>query len=261
MTAFSSLYGTRLTLELATADSTQLFTDARRKAAINRGQEEFAELTECFVRRSTVTIVSSQAEYDLASTVALGSSDFVRLAQDGVEFHYIDASSAVTYLAGPDLVRRDIDWLNQYEPDWRDSTNTSTGAEQKPSVYYLRQDGAAHYLGFWPAPILGSSASAQAVVSYLARPSPMSSATDEPFRIGSSARNDLRPYHQALVHFGASELEKLRKNTEGVMAQMQMFMSYVDRFFRRKSPKGMKALRQGRSYFKAADDRPKDVRT
>ena len=260
MVAFSSLYGTRLTLELGSEDSTRLFTDARRKAAVNRGQDEFAELTECFVRRSTITMVSSQSEYDLASTVALGSSDFVRLAPDGVEFHYVNASSEVTYLAGPDLPRRDVDWLNQYEPDWRDSTNTSSG-QQNPTIYYERTDGAAHYLGFWPCPMLGSSASAQALVTYLARPTPMSSDSQEPFSIGSSARNDLRIYHQALVHYAASELEKLRKNTEGSASQLQRFLSYVDRFFRRKSPKGAKAVRTQRSYFKARDDRPKDVRT
>jgi hypothetical protein len=54
MTQFSSLWGRLLTQELGTDDSTQLFTDARRKAAINDGIREFADLTECFVRTSTL---------------------------------------------------------------------------------------------------------------------------------------------------------------------------------------------------------------
>ena len=47
MTLFSSLYSARLDRELGTDDSTVLFTTARRKAAINEGQAEFADLTEC----------------------------------------------------------------------------------------------------------------------------------------------------------------------------------------------------------------------
>jgi hypothetical protein len=65
VTQFSTLYTSRLDEELGTDDSTTLFTTARRKAAINRGLEQFAELTECYVRWSTLVITSTAAEYDL----------------------------------------------------------------------------------------------------------------------------------------------------------------------------------------------------
>jgi hypothetical protein len=54
MTLFSSLYGARLDEELGTDDTSDLFTTARRKSAINRGVREFAELTECFIKWSTI---------------------------------------------------------------------------------------------------------------------------------------------------------------------------------------------------------------
>src|SRR5207344_1216016 len=89
---FSSMYSGRLDEELHT-DSTVLFTKARRKNAINRGIKEFAELTECFVKWSTVVITSTAAEYDL--NTAITSTDYIRLAKTPIEFYYTDASSNV----------------------------------------------------------------------------------------------------------------------------------------------------------------------
>ncbi len=70
MTQFSSLYLARLDEELGSDDHSVLLTLARRRAAINRGIAEFAELTECFTKQSTITITGGFGEYDLnASSV------------------------------------------------------------------------------------------------------------------------------------------------------------------------------------------------
>src|SRR6185503_11225469 len=111
---FSSLYGARLDEELGTDDSTVLFTTARRKAAINKGMTEFAELTECLIRQSTITLTGGTAEYNLNSSLVIPGEDFLRLAKQQVEFRYIDASSNVTVLSGDNLPRRDLNWQNRY---------------------------------------------------------------------------------------------------------------------------------------------------
>lgn len=260
MAQFSDLYSSQLTKELGTEDSTVLFTDARRKAAINEGQAEFADITECFIRRSTITIVGGTGEYDLNDTSVWASTDFVRLSKQGVEFHYTDASSYTTILAGDDLIRRDVEWLNRYEAGWQQSTVASS-LQALPSMYYLRPDGPHTYLGFTlSVPSTGSSAFAQAVVNYVAKPADMTSDTSEPYTANSSVRTDLRPYHKALVHFAASELEKLRRDDQASDRQLNKFQAYVQRFINDRRPKGGTSLTFSKSYFKR-DDRGQDPRT
>lgn len=256
---FSSLYGARLDEELGTDDSTVLFTTARRKAAINLGVQRFAELTECFTRQSTVTLTGGTGEYDLNSSLVIAGEDFVRFSKEPVQFHYVDASNNLTVLEGDDLQRRDIPWLNRYAPSWQINTAPSSVA-QFPEFYYERMDGGARYLGFTPTPSTGSSASAYAVVPYIARPAPMTSDTNEPFQVGAEVRRDLRDYHQAAVHYGAHQLEKLRKDTEASNRQLQLFMGYVTAWFQNHRPKGGLSLTFGRNYFKTTAT-AKDPRT
>jgi hypothetical protein len=259
MPIFSSLYGTRLDRELGTEDRSVLFTTARRKAAINEAQGEFAELTECFTKQSTLTLAGGTAEYDLNDSTTLG--DFVRLSMEQVQFRYVDASSNVTVLAGDDLPRRDVPWLNKYEPGWEVSTVASS-LQQMPQVYYERTEGGSRYLGFWPTPSTGSSASMTAVVPYVAAPVPMTSDTNEPFQANGRVRTDLRPYHQGLVHYAAYQLEKLRRDPEAANAQLQTFLGYVMRYVQNKRVKGGKQLTQVKNYFRRhGNDRGEDPRT
>lgn len=250
MTQFSSLYGTRLDRELGAADSTQLFTSARRKSAINEAQDEWARVTHCTERRSSLTITGGTAEYDLNDSTIFPNADFVEFAPRGVVFQYADASSNVQTVAGDDLIRRDPLWLDTYEPGWQNSTvSTATGA-QLPSVWYERFDGARHYLGFWPTPSTGSSATAKAYVTYQARPAAMTSDTNEPFTFNSSVRIDLRPYHQALVHYAAYQLEKLRRDDQASGAQLQMFLGYVTQYLQAMRRKGGQTLTFAKQYFR-----------
>jgi hypothetical protein len=245
MTQFSSLYTARLDRELGTDDSTELFTTARRKAAVNEGIQEFAKLTDCFQRRSTVAITGGTAEYDLNSTDVIAGGDFARFSKEQVEFRYTDAAGDVTVLAGDDLVRRDVEWLNRYEVGWQDDT-TASSVQQLPVAYYERFDNGSRLLGFYPKPCTGSSASAVAIVPYIAQPPVLTSDTSEPF----SGRLDLRPYHQGLVHFAAYQLEKLRRDDNASDRQLQRFIGYVQQYLQDMRRRGGSALTFAKSYFR-----------
>lgn len=244
MAIFSSLYTGLLDQELGTDDSTQLFTTARRKRAVNDGIAEFAKLTDCFQRRATVTLTGGTAEYDLNTTSVISGGDFARFSKEQVEFRYTDAAGDVTILAGDDLVRRDVEWLNRYEPGWADDT-TASSVQQLPVAYYQRFDNGAAYLGFYPKPCTGSSASAVAIVPYIAHPAPLTSDTSEPF----AGRVDLRPYHRGIVHFAAYQLEKLRKDDQASDRQLQRFMGYVQQYLQDMRKRGGTALTFAKAYF------------
>lgn len=248
MTIFSSLYGARLDRELGSADSTILFTTARRQSAINEAQQEFAAITECIQRQSTITIVAGVGEYDLNQSSVVANADFIRFSREGVAYRFTDAAGNVQWLAGDDLPRRDVPWLNRYQPGWQTSTVAST-TSQLPALYYQRPDGGAYFLGFTPVPGLGSSEAAAAIVPYIARPTPMTSDTQEPFTFNGAVRSDLRIYHQGLVHYAAAMLEKLRRDVQASQMQMQQFLSYVSRYLGEVRPKGGAVLTYTRHYF------------
>ena len=251
MTAFSSLYTGRLDRELGTDDASVLFTTARRKAAVNEGIQEFAKLTDCFTKTSTLTLTGGTQEYDLASLI----TDFARLSKEQVRVVYTDASSNVTVKAGDDLIRRDVEWLNRYVPEWT-TDDTDSSVMQLPEYYYQRADGAGNYLGFVPKICTGSSASAVAVVPYIAQPAVLTSDTQEPF----SNRIDLRPYHQGLVHYAASQLEKLRRDDQASDRQLQKFLGYVQQFLQDIRKRGGTSLTFAKNYFNTKSE-AKDPRT
>src|SRR3972149_2406278 len=114
MATFSHLYSSALDYELGTDDSTRLFTTTRRKQAINEGVEQFADLTECFHRQSTIVSSHGVREYSLHSTVNIPGADFVRLSPQRPEYQFTDSAAIVTYVSGKNLERRDVDWLNTY---------------------------------------------------------------------------------------------------------------------------------------------------
>lgn len=250
MTVFSSLYQTLLHFELGTDDRQNLFTDSRRKLAINKGLQEFVDLTECVVRQVVFSVTGGTSEYDLNSAAVIPAGDFVRLAKDGIELTYTDASSNITIVGGDDLVRRDIVRLNREEPGWRLSTGAvASSVMQIPDTYYLRADGPALFLGFEPVPSTGSSASMTCRLNYYPYLSPLTSDTSEPFTFNSSVRTDLRPYHQAAVHYGAHQLEKLRKDDQAADQQLQKFLGYVSRFLQNMRIKGGRVISQRVNYF------------
>lgn len=243
---FSDLYSSRLTMELGTDDATRLFTTARRKAAINFGILQFTDLTECLLNESTVTSSHGVREYNLLSTAILaGSSAYLRLSNQGPEYHFTSSAGTVTYTAGDDFPRRDISWLNQNQPGWRGSTGGT------PSAYYERMAGGARLFGVDTPPQIVSTAgeSGQFLIPYVMKPVVLTSDTDLPWTVGGVVRTDLEPFHQAAVHFAASDLEKLRINTQASQSQLQVALGYVQRFLQTFKPKGPKTIRTARNYF------------
>jgi hypothetical protein len=194
-------------------------------------------------------VAGGTAERDLNST-AIPDQDYTRLAaKQSVSVRYTDASSQVTILEGDDLRQVDVAWLNRYEPGWRLSSVASSQA-QLPSRFYLRPDGGSLFLGLTPIPSTGSSASIAVLVPYVARPATLTSSTDVPFTAGGATRSDLRPYHQAAVHYAAYQLEKLRRDMDASQGQLKMFMTYVARYTQSLRQKGGTALTFTRQYFR-----------
>ena len=247
MPNFESLTGTYLDHELRSADSTTLFTTARRQQAINDGYAEFCELTECLVRVSTVTCSCNTARYNLLSSAILGSTDFVRLAPRGVEYHLTSSgggsSARLTQLAGDDFPRRDIEWLNKYEPGWRQSTTP-----QMPTGYLVDDSSGAYVLQLDRPPDVGSSETAQLVVPFIARPAVLTSSGDQLFTVGSNVRTDLSPFFMAPVHYAAHQLEKLRGDDAASDRQFAKFLAYVQRYTEKVRKRGGAFVTLARNY-------------
>jgi hypothetical protein len=145
---FDEMYGERLNLELNSSDSNTLYTSTRRQQAVNDGVKEFAALTKCWVRRSTVTVSCNVAEYVL-STI----TDFARISPQGLpEFHLTSSGSSAqtTILAGEDFPRRDELWNNRFNTGWRQSTTPGL-----PRSWYLRNDGGVQRFGLDIRPDVG----------------------------------------------------------------------------------------------------------
>lgn len=251
MPQFSQLWGDDLTTELGTNDTSVLFTDARRKHAVNQGYRQFADLTECFVKRSSVTVSSSAREFNLSSSsVMAGSSGFARMAGEGPAYVKTDTAGNQQWTAGDDFPQRAVPYLDAADPGWR-STNT-TG---EPTGWYLRQDGGALYFGLDCPADVSTSETAKLWIPFVAQPSSMTSDTAVPFAVSSNYRRDLVPYHQAMVHYAASQLNKLRREFQESDKQFQLFLAYVQRYNAQKPKKGVKGVRAARSYFRNASHR------
>jgi hypothetical protein len=234
---FSELYGTELDRELGTADTTQRFTVVRRKAAINAAQLEWVKRTECFQRQTTVSLVTGTQEYDLEATI----TDFAWIAKQGVSIKIVSGTTT-RYIEGRDLQVTSVERLNTEEPSWR------AVAASTPKNVYLRRDGGTVNLGFHPAPAITGTDVWTALVPYVVVPADMSADADEPFTVSANPLKSMRPWHRALVHFAAYDLEKLRKDTQRGGAQLQLFELEVAKFTGVEKPKGGGRVRLATDY-------------
>jgi hypothetical protein len=245
MATFDVLTGIWLDQELHSADSTALFTTARRNQAVNDAALEFADLTECLTRTSTVTVSCNVSRYNLLSSSVLGSTDFVRIAARGVEYHVTSSAGALTQLSGDSFLRRDIEWLNHYREGWRQSTRPTT-----PTGWLVDESSGNYVLQLDTLPDVGSSESAQLVIPYVARPALMTSSGDVPFTVGSAVRSDLLPFHMGLVHYAAHQLEKLRGDEQASDRQFAKFLAYVQRFAEKWRVKSGAPVTFAKNYFR-----------
>lgn len=248
MATFQTLYDDALHTELGTSDTAVLFTTARRKHAINEGLRQFADLTECLVRQSTITASSGVQEYNLNATTVIPAGDFLRVASQQPVFQISDSNGLQQTLSGPDFPQVSVPYLDNAQSGWR-STNLAY-----PTGWYLRSSGAAQIFGLTSPLYLSTSSTetAQIVLPYVASPSSMTSDTDVPYTVAGLRKNDLLPYHQALVHYAAHDLEKLRKDPEASDRQLQKFLGYVQRYFSATRPKGNRVVRSAVPYFRNA---------
>lgn len=258
MATFGDLTGILLDTEIHSTDSTIRWTSTRRALFVNRGYEEFCELTECLTRQSTITLSCGTTEYNLMSSATM-STDFVRVAGQGIEYHLVSSqggsSASTRTAANDDFPRRDIEWLNHYRPNWRESTTVV----EFPEGYYLRADGGGYFIGLTERPDMGSSETGKLIVPYLARPVRMTASTDIPFTIGSTTRLDLIPFHNAFAHWAAHEIETLRGDPQASDRQLVKFMSYVERFRGKFRNKGGAFVRLARNYLREASQKRRNA--
>ena len=251
MAIFEDLWRTRLNIELNSA-STVLFTSTRRQQAVNDAAVEFADQTECWIRQSSITCSCNTSEYMLLSSGVLGgSTDYVRLAKQGVEYLLTDSNSNLFQAAGDDFVERPIQWRNSHDAHWRESTTPT----RLPTGYYIRPNGGNLFIGLAEPPDIGSSEAAEIRVPYVARPAPMTSSSAEPYTHNSTTRTDLRTYHQALVHYAAYRLLPLQGLFQEAQAQLATFQNYVQRYQAAQRPRGGQTIRLARNYFDEARSR------
>jgi hypothetical protein len=242
MPTLGNLAKVRLTVELNDA-STVLYTTALRHQFLNDGQEEFADRTECLTREATITCSSGVTEYSL-----LTSTDFVRLAKQGVEFLHTSSNGQLTQAAGDDFPEWPIQARNRTHPGWRGSTT----AVRIPSAWYRRQDGGDLRIGLFEPPAVGSSDTAVLKVPYVIQAQPMTSTAALPFTLNSTVRTDLTLYHKALAHYAAHKLLPLVGDQQGAIAQLQLFQSYVDRHAGTQRPRGGQTVMYATNYLQRA---------
>lgn len=232
---FLELYGTELDRELGSS-STVLFTTARRKAAVNAAQLEFVKRTECLMKETSVSLVDDTQEYDLEAAI----TDFGWISKQGIRIA-ITSGSTTRYLEGDDLRETTVARLTTDEPGWRAA---SAGT---PTHYYLRRDGGRMYLGLHPKPSIDTETWV-AVIPYVIQPADLSADIDVPFTVSSNALNSLKPWHRALTHFAAFDLEKFRKDTGRQQAQLALFEAEVQKFMGNEKPKNGSRIRLARDY-------------
>lgn len=237
---FSQLYGIELDRELGSTDTT-LFTTARRKAAINAGQLEWVKRTECFILESTIALITDTQEFDLEATI----TDIAWISKQGVSIKIVNGSTT-RYIQGDDLRVTTIERLNQEEPGWR-AVDAAT-----PMFQWVRRNGGALSLGFYPKPKITSPEVWTAIIPYVILPADMSADSDEPFTVSVNPVRSLRPWHRALVHYGAYDLEKFRKDEARASAQLQLFELEVAKFTGVEKPKGGSTVRMTRNYRREA---------
>jgi len=202
---FLELYGPFLDQELGTADRTNLFTVAKRQAAINAAQLWFTTQTACLQRDEFIPLVSETAEYSLAALLSTGK--YLALAPQGPELLLTHADGTTTQIAGKDdFPRRTEPWLNNSEPGWRSSPAAT------PMCWYEKMEGAALILALYPSPLIPAGETWQLRVPYVMKPDTLTVDSAIPFTIAPVVKTTMEPWHRALGYYAAHDLEKLRKD-------------------------------------------------
>jgi hypothetical protein len=95
--------------------------------------------------------------------------------------------------------------------------------------HYIKAESGKVMIGLTPPPSTAGSLR----VPYIAQPADMVLDADEPYQTAGDVRTSIRPWHVALAHYGASLLERYRKDSEAVERQLQRFSAYVTDYLQR----------------------------
>lgn len=246
---FLELYGIELDRELGTADRSQLFTLVRRKAAVNAGQLEWVKRTECLQRQVSFVLEDDRQEYDMEA-----ATDFAWIAKNGVSIKIV-TSTSTRYIEGDDLDMTSVARLNVEEPGWRAQTAST------PKNWYQRRTGGTVQLGLHNKPNIIGSDVWTALVQIVMVPTDMSLDADEPFTCSGNPLRSMRPYHRAIAHYAAYDLEKFRKDQARGGAQLQLFELEVAKFTGVEKPRGGTQVRFSRVYRRPMGNPRMDPRT
>lgn len=238
---FSQLYGAQLDIELGTSDTTQLFTTARRKKAINDAMHNFERTTSCTARLGQIPIVTGTGEYNLMSAFP----DYFSLEDRREPKIKRVNGSSVTWIEGENFVRRTPTQLDREDPGWMADPNGT------PTAWYLRDDAGSTFIGLDPPPDKGTE-TWTLYVPYLATSTDMSADSDIPFTLNAVPSLRLAVYHQALVHYAAGVLEPLRKNYSGANRQMGLYAGFIAQYETEKRKKGPSQVTMRRNYLRDA---------
>jgi hypothetical protein len=255
---FSDLYGTDMTSELGSSDTTERFTTVLRKRYVNEGQREFNYQTDCFVKRAAIALIDEQQEYDLEDAGVITTEDYIKPAKVSASLRKYDGSGSdptdYSYSEGPELPFKAEEELNQTRPGWR---SASPGV---PECWFLRNVGGVTNVGLYPPPDIPAAETWVLLFPYIAEPTDMVDDSDEPYTDeDDDVATRLRPYHKALLHYGAAQLEKLRKNYEAVERQMKAFAAYVAKYKEDQMPPRGSSIRMKRDPRRSLrSDRPVD---
>lgn len=248
---FLELYGNALDTELGTEDRTERFTTARRQTAINNAQREWIRLTDSFIQEAQIDLSADVTEYDLEAIIS--DALFLRFADQQPYAQITDSDGDVTTYQGDNFPRIDPARLDLEQRGWREYE------AGEPQSWYYREDGGRAYIGIVPAPDVASGEDWVLKLPFISYAADMSADTDEPFALVQPAGNPkqtLRAYHQALVHYAAYELEKLRRNYQVSKMQYELFMGYVQDYKQRGRVTGPQRVGFVHDYFGAASRAP-----
>lgn len=242
---FAELWGPRLDRELGSADQTQLFTQERRMAAINEGAGEFCRLTDALMLELRMGLVTGQPVYAAPQlTIAPDRAQLTRWLDPFVIEQTITGQRQV--LEPPFFTRRSTAEMNRYQPGWRTVPN---GTPQ----HYIIQRGLAGFplnpplvppigdtvIILNPPPAIRAGDTWTLVTRAGVLPQPLIDPADIPFTVIAEIDGETRTsppppelayYGQALVHWAAYQLEKLRRNYNISNGQLQLFQSYVQEY-------------------------------
>ncbi|MFO7303867.1 MAG: hypothetical protein DIU54_015795 [Acidobacteriota bacterium] len=239
---FLELYGDQLDTILGSADRTQLFTTARRKAAINEAQKEFVRQTECLTSDEPIALVDGTRAYAIFDA----SSDDWWLARAGHTLSLNDGTT--TRVVGePEFRIHDEAWLDRHRPGWRNSD--VTGQPTAACVRYLDQ---AAELVLDVIPDIPAGHTWTVTLRTVIAPPDMTDDGDGPFGVSASGAGPFEPWHLALAYYAASKLELLRRDATASREHREVFGAYVADFLAKRRTQEPRSVSYVHDYYRAS---------